>query len=134
MPFTIEMTPRGVLLAGQWRTVDELNNMPPVVQRNAMIVELSKHTNQPVEYFQGFDAADGLDGSPTLVGKLATVVFLRHFGIRNDDELKTMPDYEQRNAMVVENNKHTGRYIQALSALRDKELVKVGLEWLRLHE
>src|SRR5262245_40170077 len=125
MPFKIEMTPRGVLLAGQWRTVDELNNMPPAEQRKSMVLELNKQPNQTTYYFSGFY-------DDTLVGKLATVVFLRHFGIRNDDELKTMPDYEQRNAMVVENNKHTGRSIPELSALSDKELVQVGLEWFKI--
>jgi len=125
MPFTIEMTPRGVLLAGQWRTLAELDIMPPAEQRNALVIELSKHTNQTEPYFSGFD-------DPTLVGKLAIVVFLRVFGIRNDDELKTMSDGVQRNAMVVENNKHTGRSIPELSALNDKELVQMGLEWFKI--
>jgi hypothetical protein len=46
MAFTIEMTLRGVLLAGKWRTEDELNHMPTNDKRNFLIVELEKHTNK----------------------------------------------------------------------------------------
>jgi phospholipase C len=49
---TIEMTPRGILLAGKWRTQDELNKMSAGDIRNTLIVELSKHTNQPVGIFR----------------------------------------------------------------------------------
>jgi hypothetical protein len=122
MPFKIEMTPRGVLLAGKWRKADELNHMPTAEKRNALVVELSKHTNQTVKYFSSFD-------DDTLVGKGATVVFLREAGIRDDNALKNMSDADQRNAMVVENNDHTDRPIPELSAMSDKELVQVGLEW-----
>ncbi len=47
MPFMIEMTPRGVLLAGKWRTEDELNHMPTEDKRNTLIVVLREYTNQP---------------------------------------------------------------------------------------
>jgi hypothetical protein len=78
---TIEMTPRGILLAGKWRTQDELNKMSAGDIRNTLIVELSKHTNQPVGYFQGKKDDD-------LVGFGAMVVFLLKTGIRNDTWLK----------------------------------------------
>jgi Clostridium epsilon toxin ETX/Bacillus mosquitocidal toxin MTX2 len=122
MPFTIEMTLRGVLLAGKWRRADELNHMPTVEKRNALVVELSKRTNQTVKYFSGFD-------DDTLVGKGATVVFLREAGIRDDNALKNMSDGDERNAMVVEINNRTDRGIPQLSAMSDRELVQVGLEW-----
>lgn len=53
MPFNIEMTLRGVLLAGKWRTEEELNQILTENKRNTLIVELSHHTNQPPEYSKG---------------------------------------------------------------------------------
>jgi len=122
MPFTIEMTPRGVLLAGKWRAESELNHMPTEDKRNSLIVELANHTNQPVAYFQGFD-------DDTLVGKAATVVFLREAGIRDDNALRNMSDSDQRNTLVVENNNHTDRPISSLQNMGNKELVQEGLGW-----
>ena len=122
MPFTIEMTPRGVLLAGGWRAENELNHMPTEDKRNSLIVELANHTNQPVGYFQGFD-------DDALVGKAATVVFLREAGIRDDNALRNMSDSDQRNTLVVENNNHTDRPISSLQNMGNKELVQEGLGW-----
>jgi len=122
MAFKIEMTPRGVLLAGKWRTEAELNHMPTNDKRNCLIIELSKHTNQTGQYFQGFD-------DDTLVGKAATAVFLKEAGIRDDNGLKNMSDADQRNTMVVENNNHTDRPGSELQAMTDKQLVTLGLEW-----
>ena len=82
----IEVTSRGILFAGKWRTQDELNQMSDEDMRNTLIVELSKHTNQPEGYFQGYKNTDDL------VGKGAVVVFLRDRGIRDDATLKTMSD------------------------------------------
>src|SRR5260370_33822939 len=90
--------------------------------RNALIVELSKHTNQPVEYFQGFNNDD-------LVGKGAVVAFLRKAAIRDDAALKNMTDGDQRNTMVVENHNHTGTPTPQLQGMSNQDLVKMGLEW-----
>lgn len=122
MPFTIEMTLRGVILAGKWRTEDELNHMPTEDKRNCLIVELSKHTNQPVGYFQGFD-------DNALVGKGATVVFLRETGIRDDNALKNMSDDDVRNTLIVENNAHIDGPISSLQGMSNQELVQGGLGW-----
>jgi hypothetical protein len=120
--FTMKMTPRGVLLAGKWRTEDELNHMPTEDKRNSLINALSEQTNQPVGYFQGFD-------DNALVGKGATVVFLREAGIRDDNELKKMSDDNQRNTLIVVNNGHTDRPISQLQGMNNQELVQVGLDW-----
>ncbi len=122
MPFAIEMTLRGILLAGKWRAEDELNHMPTEDKRNSLIVELANHTNQPAGYFQGFD-------DDTLIGKGATVVFLREAGIRDDNALKNMSDNDQRNTLVVENNNHTDKPISSLQNMSNKELVQEGLGW-----
>lgn len=122
MPFTIEMSVRGVLLAGKWRTEDELNHMPTEQKRNLLIVELEQHTNQTAQYFQRYD-------NDRLVGKAATVVFLREAGIRDDNALKRLSDDDQRNILIVENNDHTDRPGPELQGMSDKELVQMGLEW-----
>ena len=47
----IEMTLGGILVAGKWRTQDEVNKASADGIRNTLIVELSGHTNQPGGYF-----------------------------------------------------------------------------------
>ena len=116
------MTLRGVLLAGKWRTEEELNHMPTEEKRNALIVEMSKHTNQDVSHFQGLNNDD-------LIGVGAVVVFLMRAGIRDLATLRTYSDGDQRNAMVVENNNHTDIPVPTLSGKSNRELVIIGLEW-----
>lgn len=110
---------RGVLLAGNFRTQQELNGMSNEDQRNTLIVELSGHTNQPVPHFQAMDDA-------ALAGTGAVFVFLRRAKIRTEQELKTISDDDQRNILIVEIGSQTnlGRELQALSNL---DLVLVGL-------
>ena len=98
--------------------------MPTNDKRNSLVVELSKHTNQTGQYFQGFD-------DDTLVGKAATAVFLREAGIRDDNELKNMSDCDQRMHRGGGKHKgnHTDRPISELSAISDKDRVTLGLEW-----
>jgi hypothetical protein len=114
---TIEMTPRGILLAGKWRTQDELNKMSAGDIRNTLIVELSKHTNQPVGYFQGKKDDD-------LVGFGAMVVFLLKTGIRNDTWLKQNTDDDHRNILIYVLAPRPG-----LQGMSNQELVQIGLEW-----
>jgi hypothetical protein len=122
MSFTIEMTPRGVLLAGGFRTEDELNHMITEDKRNTMIVACTICTNQPVPYFQGMNDDE-------LVGKLATSVFLDKADIRNREALHQMTDDDQRNTLIVVNNMRTDRSIPELQGKSNKELVQIGLEW-----
>lgn len=120
--FTIEMTLRGVLLAGRWRTQEELNHITLENKRNTLIVELSKHTNQPVAYFQKFD-------DNALVGKGATAVFLQEAAIRTQSDLRNMSDGDQRNTLIVENSNHLDIEVPTLQGKTDRELVQLGLGW-----
>ena len=125
-PFTIEMTTRGVLLAGQWRTKAELSGLSPEDQRNNLIFMLDENSNHPAAYFQGFSRDnDNVD----LVGKGAVVVFLLRAGIRDDAALKNMTDADQRNALIDANIKHTGRPKAELEGMKNQRLVQMGLEW-----
>ena len=110
---------RGVLLAGKFRTQHELNGMSHDDQRNTLIVELTGRTNQSVGHFQAMDDA-------TLAGTGAVLVFLREARIRNDQELKTMSDDDQRNTLIVEIGAQTGLGSQ-LQGLSNMDLVRVGL-------
>ena len=118
----MDMTVPGVLLAGKWRTKDSLNDKTTDNKRNTLIQELSKHTNQSVEYFQRFD-------DDALIGKGAVVVFLTEAEIRDEKVLKNMSDDDQRNTLIVENNAHTDRPIPQLQAMSNQNLVQLGLEW-----
>src|SRR5215216_1789376 len=99
---------RGVLLAGKFRTQHELNEMSADDQRNTLIVELSNRTNQKGPHFQAMDDA-------TLAGMGAVLVFVREAKIRNDAELKTMSDDDQRNTLIVEIN---GQNHESISSLQ----------------
>jgi hypothetical protein len=100
---------RGVLLSGKFRTKNELDQMSDEDQRNTLIVELSNHTNQSIEYFQGMD-------DTTLAGSGGVMVFLRENKIRDDASLKTMSNDDQRNTLIVEigNRTNLGSYLQSL--------------------
>ena len=119
----IEMKPGGILVAGKWRTQDEVNKASADGIRNTLIVELSGHTNQPGGYFQGKKDVE-------LVGIGAVVVFLLRAGIRDRAALTTMSDDDQRKALIVENNRrYTDRTIPQLQAMTNQELVQMGLQW-----
>jgi len=120
-PFDVDegVPARGVLLLGGFRTQRELNAMSYEDMRNTLIVEMSKHSNQPVGWYQGQD-----DWS--LGGMGAAMVFLRHTGIRDDAALRRMSADDQRNTLIVEMGAQTGvgRELQGFSTL---ELVLIAL-------
>jgi len=122
MSFTIEMTPRGVLLAGGFRSEDDLNRMTTEDKRNTMIVACELCTNQSVPYFQGMN-------DDVLVGKLATSVFLEQAGLMDRAGLHAITDDDQRNTLIVVNNMRTDRPIGELQGQGNKELVQIGLGW-----
>lgn len=110
---------RGVLLAGKFRTHQQLNGMSGEDQRNTLIVEMVGHSNQSVGSYQALD-------NDTLAGAGAVMVFLRRARIRDDAALKTISADDQRNIMIVEIGGQTGmgRELQGLSNI---DLVLLGL-------
>jgi CubicO group peptidase (beta-lactamase class C family) len=120
-PFDVDegFPTRGVLLLGGFRTQRELNAMSYEDMRNTLIVELSKHSNQSIGFYQGQD-------DWTLGGMGAAMVFLRHTGIRDDAALRQMSADDQRNTLIVEMGAQTGqgRELQAFTTL---ELVLIAL-------
>lgn len=111
---------RGVLLAGQFRTQHELDRMSPEDQRNTLIVELTKHSNQA--NFQAFNDFE-------LAGAGAVMVFLRRAGIRTDAELVKLSADDQRNIAIVEVGSQTnlGAKLQGLTSL-DVVLTALGVD------
>jgi hypothetical protein len=119
---SIEMTLRGVLLAGKWRDEAGLKTMSDGDCRNTLIVELGKHSrHHPENYYQGFPYND------ELIGRGAVVVFLSQAMGYSIDKLKTMSDADQRKALVEENYKHTGIPVDDFQNLTNQELVLLGL-------
>jgi len=122
MAFTIEMTVRGVLEAGKWRTAEELNHMSTEDKRNTLITVLSGLTNETGDHYQQYP-------TDVLVGKGAVLAFLREAKIRDDSALKTMRDDDPRNTLIVVANGYTDRPISELQGLTNQALVQSALEW-----
>jgi hypothetical protein len=110
---------RGALLAGGFRTHHQLNAMSADDQRNTLIVEMAKHSNQT--NFQSFSDGD-------LAGAGLIMVFLLKGGIRTAAQLQTISVNDQRNIMIVEINGSTqlGGTLQGRSNV---DLVLLGLGW-----
>ncbi len=109
---------RGALLAGNFRTQRELNRMTHDDQRNTLIVEMAKHSNQ--NNFQAFDDA-------ALEGVGAVMVALRSGRMRDDNTLKTMSADNQRNTLIVELAAQTGLSVPRLQGLSNIDLVLAAL-------
>src|SRR5271156_4246935 len=97
MSLSIEMTLRGVLTAGKWKTEDELKTYSDDACRNALIDALNDHSNQDVNYYRGFKNDD-------LIASGAIVVFFSQSQGVSRDRLKTMSDDDQRNTIIDHNN------------------------------
>ena len=108
---------RGALLTGGFRTHHELLAMSADDQRNTLIVEMTKHSNQ--SNYQAFSDRD-------LAGVGALMVFLLKGGIRTAPELQTMSADDQRNTMIVEidGSTHVGQSLQGFTNI---DLVMLGL-------
>jgi len=110
---------RGALLAGGFRTHHDLLAMSADDQRNTLIVEMTKHSNQPGGHFQSLNDFQ-------LAGAGAAMVFLLKGGIRDANALKTMSDDDQRNTAIVEvaAQTHLGNRLQGLRTI---DLVAIAL-------
>ena len=110
---------RGVLLAGNFRTQDELDKMSADDQRNTLIVEMVGHSNQSTDFYQSLNDS-------ALAGVGAVMVFLREARIRDDAALTTMSADDQRNTLIVEidGQTHLGSRLQSLANM---DLVLTGL-------
>lgn len=109
---------RGVMLAGKFRSQQQLNTMSPDGMRNTLIVEIAGRSRQT--NLQSFD-------DDTLAGMGAVLVFLRTARIRDDAALKGMTSDDMRNILIVELGGQTGMSGSELQAMSDIELVKLGL-------
>jgi hypothetical protein len=123
MAFTIDLTARGVLLAARWRTEGVLNRMNADETRNTLIELLTRHTKQPVEYFQGLQDDD-------LVGKGAVVAFLREAGVAGKYQFQNMTDDDERNNLIWQCHENTDYSVAFLQGKTSKELIPIALDWL----
>lgn len=111
---------RGVLLAGRFRSFEQLNDMSHEDQRNTLIVELTGRTNQSVGYYQGLD-------DTALEGAGAALAFLRTINARTDEQLMTISDDDQRNLLIIAIGNQTGISVSQLQGMTSTALVELGL-------
>lgn len=111
---------RGVLVAGGFRTHRQLVGVSNDDQRNTLIVELGGRTNQSGAHFQAMDDA-------TLAGAGAVLVFLREAKVRDDAQLKTISDDDQRNLMIIEMGAQTNLSGPVLQGLSNLDLARMAL-------
>jgi hypothetical protein len=109
----------GVLLAGRFRTQQELGTMFPDDRRNTLITELVGRTRDTIGYYQSLNDAD-------LAGAGALLAYLRHTGTRTDPQIRTMSADDMRNTVIVEVASQTGRGSD-LQALNNMELIQLVL-------
>ncbi len=115
----IEMTIPGILLAGKWRTENELNAISANDKRNTLITELNAHSKQKNGYFAAFKDDD-------LVGMGAVMVFLMAAGIRDKNWLKANTCDDHRNGLIAFLDARTGEPVSKLQGLTNQELVRWG--------
>ena len=112
----------GMLLAGKFRSRDEVNRMSSEDRRNTLITELANRTKDAVSYYQSLNDTN-------LAGAGALLVSLRESRSRTDPQIKTMSANDMRNTVIVEVNVRTNRSINDLQALSNMNLAKlVGLK------
>jgi hypothetical protein len=109
---------RGALLAGGFRSQQELNGMSREDMRNSLIVELIERTRQSSP--QSFN-------NETLAGMGALLACLRAGRMRNDTELKGMTADDMRNTLIAEIGTQTQLGRPALQGMTNIELVLMAL-------
>lgn len=101
----------GVLLAGKFRTQEQLSWMSAEDQRNTLITELVGRTKDTVRYYQSLNDAN-------LAGRGALLVYMRRLAARTDQQIKTMSAEDIRNTLIVElvgRTRDTVNYYQSLN-------------------
>lgn len=119
VPSQIDLSVRGILLAGKWRTADDLDTMSSEDKRNTLIAELGGHSNQDGPYFWGMDDA-------ALAQKGAVVVFLLTTGLRDRKWLQAHSCAEHRAAVVQLIHNARDEPHKTLEGLSEGELVRWG--------
>ena len=119
VPSQIDLSVRGILLAGKWRTADDLDTMSSEDKRNTLITELGGHSNQDGPYFWGMDDA-------ALAQKGAVVVFLLTTGLRDRKWLQAHSCAEHRAAVVQLIHNARDEPHKTLEGLSEGELVRWG--------
>lgn len=119
VPSQIEMTVRGILVAGGWRTAEQLDTISGEDKRNTLIVELGGHSNHDGAYFWGLDDA-------ALVQRGAVVVFLLTTGIHDRSWLKAHSCAEHRDAVIQLIHNARDEPYETLKKLSEGELVRWG--------
>ena len=119
VPSRIEMTLRGILVAGGWRTAEQLDTISMEDKRNTVIVELGGHSNQDGSYFWGLD-------NDALVQRGAIVVFLLTTGIHDRSWLKAHSCAEHRDAVIQLIHNARDEPYETLKKLSEGELVRWG--------
>ena len=113
-----------VLLFGNYRTKDEVDEMEDDDRRNTVIVELEKTTSYSITELQGLST----DGTlKSLVGLASISIFLESREIRSKAELATMSYEEQRDTLIADLNVHADYDVSYLQSLADFDLVQKGL-------
>jgi hypothetical protein len=137
MSLAIEMTVRGVLLAGKWAQESDL---PPEGAQNQQILEgwrttlisaIVANTNEKwyQEQLHVPDSAShfkGLDNE-ALIGIGAMIIFLLEAGFYDSQTIKNRWDDYLRNDMITQNGIRTGR--PGLQGMTNQQNVRLALQW-----
>lgn len=120
-PVVWEESVGGMLLAGKYRSREELNKMSSADRRNTLITELANRTKDAVSYYQSLNDTD-------LAGVGALLVFLRESRSRTDQQIKTMSANEMRNTVIVEVNIRTNRSLNDIQALTNMNMARLVIK------
>ena len=123
-----EMTFADVLLAGRWRTADQLKMMSDAEKRQALVEKLRRLIKGLADYHHIPDGDFGKLSDYTLMGIGAEAAFVLEMGIRDEANLKTMTDDDIRNILIIEIGGHTGYDGPTLWGMDNQRLVRVALE------
>ena len=104
-----------------WRTSQEVYDLSMDDKRNITIIEMHKHSNKPIVFFQAMNNLE-LIGN----GWVAAVLIKRKY--RTPGEMKNISPGDQRNTLIVEINKRQGKAIPYLQSLDNFTLVKTDSE------